>query len=76
MLQQADQARDLAHDRDGQAVHTRVTKHSADPAPDAEEAPRGPSEAHREGRNPPPLSSGCQEVDPLYGLPGENPALW
>ena len=48
MLEQADQARNLARDCDGQAVHTRVAKHSADPAPDAEEAPRGPSEAHKE----------------------------
>jgi hypothetical protein len=37
MLEQADQALDLPRDRDGQAVHTRVAKYSANPAPDAED---------------------------------------
>jgi hypothetical protein len=71
MLGQADQARDLARDCDGQAVHTRVVKHSAHPARDAEGAHRGPSEAHEEDSvfgGMQPLGAqdalNCQEVGP------------
>ena len=48
MLEHADQTRDLAHYRDGHAVHTRAAKLSANPAPDTEEAPCGPNKAHGE----------------------------
>ena len=48
MLEHGDHTRDLARDRDGHDVHTRAAKIAANLAFDAEEAPGGPPEAHRE----------------------------
>jgi hypothetical protein len=64
----ADQARYLGRDNACQAFHTRAAKHSADPAPDVEEALRRPSEAHAEdsvfgGMQPGAQDAlNCQEV--------------